>query len=84
MHLELVLGLYWDIGIMEKKVETAIVRWGYMGFRVLGIACFLVCRSWRHSTFAVPTQQSQTFGMGPAGQRLPSVALTQSSGGQVI
>ena len=31
------MGLYWGyMGIMEKKMETAMVYWGYIEFRVWG------------------------------------------------
>ena len=33
-HIEVILGLYrGNIGIMEKKMETTIVYWGYIGTR---------------------------------------------------
>ena len=32
------MGSYWgSIGIMEKKMETTRVYWGYIGFRILGL-----------------------------------------------
>ena len=31
-HRDSILGLYWgNIGIMEKKMETTIVYWAYIG-----------------------------------------------------
>ena len=32
-----ILGLYRDVGIMEKKMETTVVYWGYIGTLIKAI-----------------------------------------------